>query len=220
MLSLNWPHSVFWFSGCIQIHRGTDRLRLFLKPADRWVAEHCEVCQEVPWGSLDKGCLVFTEKLHARLQLSYMTTMTLNHPITVPTQSVSLWFYRTCKERYTIKDRTPLNIYGAGDLKLRKWNKQSHNLQTDQNISFAKLQEVINAKAGQAQSTVKNDNQFLAPWIFLRDWALKCIFIEFLDCNECVYRILCKAWEFSCFKMIFLYSSDFIYIFNRTVKPF
>lgn len=46
MLSLNWPHLVYWFSGWIQIHRGTDLLRLFLKPTSfeqMWVAEHCEV---------------------------------------------------------------------------------------------------------------------------------------------------------------------------------
>lgn len=80
---------------------------------------------------------------------------------------------------------------------------------------------MISAQIGQAHITVKKRQSLFNAMNIFDGLSSKMFFIEFLDCNECVYRILCKASEFSCFKMIFLYSSDyFIYIFNRTVNPF
>lgn len=102
-----------------------------------------------------------------------------------------------------LKTGPPPNIYGADVLELKKLVKQSHNLQNEFNKAFAKLQEMISAQIGQAQITVKKRQSLFNAMNIFDGLSSKMFFIEFLDCNECVYRILCKASEFSCLKMIF-----------------
>lgn len=63
-----------------------------------------------------------SQKHHYGLRDSYKGMVQCYCSCVTSLQSVSL--QRKCKKRYSIEDRTSLDIYGASVLELKKWVKQ------------------------------------------------------------------------------------------------